>query len=142
MYDFEESLDTAATPEQLWAIYSDVPGWRRWAPQLEAVHFTGPFASGATGYATVAVGLSADVQFALENVDALKRYDVVWTVGPLLYTRMTHTIERLATGARIKHAYHTGGVMSPFNFLQAAAAHERARPGMMQVAKLAESDAR
>jgi hypothetical protein len=139
MYDFEESLDTAASPEQLWAIYSDVPGWRRWMPNLEAIQFKGPFESGAQGYATVDVGLSADVQFRLENVEPLKRYDVVWTVGPLLHTRMTRTIERLATGARITHAYHTGGVMAPFNFLQSAAAHERTRPAMIEIARLAQA---
>jgi len=47
------------------------------------------------------------------------------------------TLERTNVGTKIKHAYHTGGVMAPFNFLQAAAAHERAQPAMARIAALA-----
>ena len=71
----------------------------------------------------------------------MKRFDVVWTVGASLRTQMTHAIERTAPETKITHAYHTGGIMAPFNFLQAAAAHARARPAMARIAHLAETRA-
>jgi len=141
MYDFEETHETTATPESVWAIYTDVAGWKRWHGAIESVQFAGPFASGSEGHATVQIGLSQDIPFRIENVEPMKRFDVVWTVGPLLHTRMTHSIERTATGTKIKHAYHTGGIMAPFNFLQAAAAHDRAQPAMARIAQLAETHA-
>ena len=71
----------------------------------------------------------------------MKCFDVVWTAGPFLTTRMTHTIERSAAGTVVKHAYHTGGVMAPFAFLQAATAHGRVHAALERVARLAEARA-
>lgn len=139
MYDFVESHDTTAKLEDVWAVYADVPGWVRWHGALEAVQFTGPFESGASGVGTVAIGISQDIAFHLENVKPMESFDVVWTVGPLLHTRMTHKVERIPSGTKITHAYHTGGIMAPFNFLQAAAARDRVGPAMAAIAKLAES---
>lgn len=142
MYDFEESHDTTAKLEDVWAVYTNVGGWVRWHGALEAVQFSGPFESGAAGVGTVAIGVSQDIKFHLENVEPMKSFDVVWTVGHLLHTRMTHKVERTATGTKITHAYHTGGIMAPFNFLQAAAARDRVKPAMAAIAKLAEAGAR
>lgn len=140
MYDFQETVETSAKLEDVWAVYADVNGWLRWMPHLRALTWSGPFESGSTGVATVAVGVDAEVKFHLENVSRESdraSFDVVWTVGPLLHTRMTHTMERTPTGTRFTHAYHTGGIMAPFNFLQAAAARDRVGPAMAAIAKLA-----
>jgi hypothetical protein len=110
----------------------------QWHGALEAVEFPGPFASGSAGHATVQIGFAQDIPFHLENVEPMKSFDVVWTVGHLLHTRMTHVIERTATGTKLTHAYHTGGIMAPFNFLQAAAARDRVKPAMARIAQLAE----
>lgn len=139
MYDWEETLDTSASVQNLWAVYANVAGWTRWMPHIKSITFGGPFEAGSGGHAIVDVGLDTGVSFHLENVQPQKSFDVVWKVGPLLHTRMTHSIEPVAAGARLKHAYHTGGVMAPFNFLQASAAHERARPAMEAIAALASS---
>jgi len=139
MYDFEATHETIATLEDVWAVYTDVAGWPRWHGAIEAITFAGPFAAGSAGYATVQTGISQDIPFHLENVEPMKHFDVVWTVGHLLHTRMTHAIERTASGTKIRHAYHTGGIMAPFNFLQAAAARDRVQPSMARVAQLAEA---
>lgn len=140
MYDFRETLETDAKLEDVWAVYTDVEGWLRWMPHIRSLVWSGPFESGSAGAATVAVGVDAEVKFHLENVSRTEDaagFDVVWTVGPLLYTRMTHTLERIPTGTRFTHAYHTGGVMAPFNFLQASAARDRVGPAMAAIASLA-----
>jgi hypothetical protein len=138
MYDFEEVRTTRASLEQLWAVYADVTGWPRWHGGFDAAVLDGPFASGTAGYVTVRVIATQDVPFHLENVVPRKGFDVVWGVGPLMSTRMTHTLEEVEGGTRFKHAYHTGGIMAPFAFLQAASAHSRTRSSMDLLAKLAE----
>jgi hypothetical protein len=139
MYDFETSIETPATPAQVGAVYTDVPGWLRWLAHLERIEFAGPFESGAGGEAIVQVGLSTGVKFHLEHVEPMKKFEVVWTVGPLLHTRMTHTLTPLAAGTQITHAYHTGGVMAPFNFLQADAAKERVPLALERISELAQA---
>ncbi len=143
MYDFEEARDTSATAQDVWAVYTEVTGWPRWSVALSAVRFAGPFETGGAGVATFDnFGLAQDIPFHLEDVEPLKHFDVVWTVGPLLTTKMIHTLEPTQAGTRIKHAYHTGGVMAPFNVLQAAAAHGRVHEALARVAQLAEARTR
>jgi hypothetical protein len=120
MYDFEETRDTTASTERVWAIYTNVSGWPRWNRGIEAASMSGPFESEARGTVTISgMGIAQDVSFHLENVVSMQSFDLVWTVGPFLKTRMSHKLTPTATGCRFVHAYHTGGVMAPFAFLQA-----------------------
>jgi hypothetical protein len=44
-----ESLETQASPEKVWRIWSDTSTWPAWNPDVEAVSLDGPFATGTTG---------------------------------------------------------------------------------------------
>ena len=48
MWTHEERLEIAATPERLWALLSDVPGWKQWNAGIAAIEIHGPFAPGTT----------------------------------------------------------------------------------------------
>ena len=52
MYEFEHSVDVAATPAQIWARYTDVATWTEWDEGLEKVTLDGPFTVGSTGALT------------------------------------------------------------------------------------------
>jgi hypothetical protein len=43
----EFAIETAASPESIWARLTDVPGWTRWNAGIEEVAIDGPFAVGA-----------------------------------------------------------------------------------------------
>jgi len=43
-----ESIETPATPAQVWALFRDVAGWTRWNAGIERIALHGPFASGTT----------------------------------------------------------------------------------------------
>src|SRR5712664_1342161 len=49
MWTYEHSIETDASPESIWPLYSDVPAWPRWDQGLEWVTLSGPFAAGSTG---------------------------------------------------------------------------------------------
>jgi uncharacterized protein YndB with AHSA1/START domain len=42
------SLETAASPEEVWALFRDVQGWPRWNAGIETIALEGPFAAGAS----------------------------------------------------------------------------------------------
>ena len=49
MWEFEDSIDTPARRESVWALYTDVPGWASWNPAVGRAELDGPVAEGATG---------------------------------------------------------------------------------------------
>lgn len=42
----EESIEAAATPEQIWRLFSDVVGWKSWNSGIEDIEIHGPFEVG------------------------------------------------------------------------------------------------
>lgn len=48
MWTREASIETTATPAQIWAFFSDVAGWKAWNVGIEKIEIHGPFAKGTT----------------------------------------------------------------------------------------------
>ncbi|MES2073715.1 MAG: SRPBCC family protein [Pseudomonadota bacterium] len=48
MWTHEESIETTATPAQIWKLFSDVPGWKRWNDGIDYLEMHGAFANGST----------------------------------------------------------------------------------------------
>src|SRR5215510_12134683 len=46
MWEYEYSLDTAATPDTLWRYWSDLTTWPQWNDGIEKIAINGPFAAG------------------------------------------------------------------------------------------------
>lgn len=46
MWSHEESIVTTASPERIWALFSDVVGWKKWNAGIENIELHGPFAKG------------------------------------------------------------------------------------------------
>jgi hypothetical protein len=42
----EYAIETSATPETIWSIFRDVPGWKHWNAGIEQIEIDGPFAVG------------------------------------------------------------------------------------------------
>lgn len=46
---YRGTVEISATPERVWAVLADVPGWPRWTPTASAAEvLRGPFGEGAT----------------------------------------------------------------------------------------------
>ena len=48
MWTNEQSIETAASPEAIWRLWSDVGGWPQWNADIEHIELSGPFAAGST----------------------------------------------------------------------------------------------
>src|SRR5262245_50607911 len=47
MWATEHSIETSASPEQIWRLWADVPGWPEWNTDIERIELIGPFAAGS-----------------------------------------------------------------------------------------------
>src|SRR5262245_56628605 len=48
MWATEHSIETTASPESIWRLWSDVPSWGDWNADIERIEISGPFAVGST----------------------------------------------------------------------------------------------
>jgi uncharacterized protein YndB with AHSA1/START domain len=48
MWTNAQSIETAASPEAIWRLWSDVAGWPEWNADIERIEISGPFAAGST----------------------------------------------------------------------------------------------
>ena len=48
MWTNEQSIETRASPEAIWNLWSDVAGWPEWIADIEQIEISGPFAAGST----------------------------------------------------------------------------------------------
>ncbi len=76
----ERSVQTKASPQGVWKIWSDTSTWPQWNPDVLAMKLNGPFASGTTGTMTNKQGAHA---IQLEDVVPGKSFRLETTVIPL-----------------------------------------------------------
>jgi len=102
VYEFEHSVDTAASPPSIYRLYSDVTTWPRWDAGVTHVELNGPFAAGTTGTLTPAgqEPLPFRMIEAVENEGFIDETEIPGT-GTL---RFEHKLESMAGGGtRITH---------------------------------------
>ncbi|HEY0493833.1 MAG TPA: SRPBCC family protein, partial [Candidatus Dormibacteraeota bacterium] len=63
----ERSVETKASPQAVWTIWSDTSTWPEWNPDVQSMVLNGPFASKTTGTMTNKQGAHA---IQLEDVVA------------------------------------------------------------------------
>lgn len=49
MFIIKHTVETKATPMQVWNIWQDVENWKTWDEQIELSRIDGPFQAGTTG---------------------------------------------------------------------------------------------
>jgi hypothetical protein len=48
MWNHESIIETTASPANIWRLFSDVPGWKKWNAGIEHIQIHGPFVTGTT----------------------------------------------------------------------------------------------
>jgi hypothetical protein len=81
-----------ASPEAIWRLWSNVPGWPRWIADIDQIQISGPFAPGSTilmappGHESIELRIADAVEPEL-FVDEADLGDIV--------VRTTHRVERI-----------------------------------------------
>lgn len=110
MWQFEHSETTTASPEQLWAHYSDPVTWPRWDHGTAEVTIDGPMAAGTTGKLKPVKGPRA--RFVFTDVTPGVGFTDV-TRLPLARLTFAHVIEPVSGSSRITHRVSLSGPLSP-----------------------------
>jgi uncharacterized protein YndB with AHSA1/START domain len=107
MWTNEQSIETAASPEAIWRLWSDVAGWPEWNADIDHIEISGPFGAGSTismtpiGQEPVELRIAEAVEPDL-FVDEANLGDVV--------VRTIHRIERIEGGrSRVTYRMEISG---------------------------------
>jgi Polyketide cyclase / dehydrase and lipid transport len=107
IWEHEHTAETAASPEAVWRVLSDLDGWGSWDTSMEWVRLQGPFAVGSE-VIMKPIGQEA-ITSVIVDASANRRYaDETSMDGVTL--RFSHTLERLpAGGTRVIHRLEIDG---------------------------------
>jgi uncharacterized protein YndB with AHSA1/START domain len=93
MWTNEQSIETTASPEAVWRLWSDVAGWPEWNADIEHIEISGPFAAGSTITMTPAGQGAVELRIA-EAVEPHMFVDEA-DLGDVV-VRTIHRVERLS----------------------------------------------
>lgn len=105
----EASAVTAATPENVWALYEQVSAWKSWDHEVESSQLDGPFQAGTAGVLKPKGGPTS--KFLLTSVEPARRFSDV-TRLPLARLSFEHTLTPIPGGTRIHHRVTIDGPLA------------------------------
>lgn len=76
----ERSVETTASPQAVWKVWSDTPTWQEWNPDVQSMALNGPFAAGTTGVMKTKQGTR---QVVLSDVAPGRSFRLETSVIPL-----------------------------------------------------------
>ena len=109
-WNTEFTIDIAASPARIWALFADVPGWPHWNPGIERIELHGPFAAGTT-FEMAPPGQDAFVSTLVE-VETNRRFVDVTRVGDVV-VRVAHVIEPRGAGSHVVYSIAVEGQDAP-----------------------------
>jgi hypothetical protein len=110
MWSHEESIETTASPERIWKLFSDVAGWKKWNAGIENIELHGIFTKGSTffmqppgdeGFMSTLVDVQENEGFTDETVIGETKVLVHHKITPLSSgkTRITYSTEITGSAA-------------------------------------------
>ena len=107
MANNERSVETSATPQTVWKVWSDTPTWQEWNPDVQSMTLNGPFASGTTGTMVTKQGTR---QIQLTEVVPGRSFRLETTVIPLTRFAFECKVDGGSSGkTTISQAIRVGG---------------------------------
>ena len=101
-WDYAPSIDTAATPAQVWSVYEDVDSWILWYPGATDVRLAGDLVTGARGKVTTTQGQVLPIR--VSSVEREQGFVTETTIADDCTLLVRHTLaEQPGGGCRITH---------------------------------------
>src|SRR5947209_954573 len=107
----EASLDTKATPADVWRVWSDVNTWPEWNPDMKQSRLDGPLRLGTTGMINTRSGGKHDV--VVTHFEDGRSFELESTAMPMTKMAIRATVAPIDGGTRISQAFEPRGLLAP-----------------------------
>jgi uncharacterized protein YndB with AHSA1/START domain len=109
--EYGTSVETTASPDRVWRIWSDMTTWSQWNPNVTSMDWTGGFASGTSGVMNTPSGQHHKMQ--LVDVQPGRSFALVTAVVPGTRFRFNCRVEPSNGKTRVSQTVEVGGPLSP-----------------------------
>jgi len=105
--EYGTSVETTASPEKVWSVWSDMSTWGEWNPNVSTMDWQGGFASGTTGIMNTKAGQHHKMQ--LVDVQSARGFALVTSVVPGTTFRFNCRIEPVGAKTKVSQTVEVGG---------------------------------
>ena len=110
-HEYGTSVDTVATPDKVWRIWSDMSTWGRWNPNVTTMDWQGGFTSGTAGVMNTPSGQHH--KMTLVDVQPGRSFALLTSVVPGTRFRFNCRIEPSSGKTKISQTVEVGGLLGP-----------------------------
>ena len=107
----EASLETTASPADVWRVWSDVNRWPEWNPDMNQSRIDGPLKLGATGMINTKSGGRHDV--VVTHYEDGRSFELESTALPGTKMAIRATVTPSSGGSRITQDFEPRGLLAP-----------------------------
>jgi len=107
----EAALETKASPDRVWRVWSDVNHWPEWNPDMKESRINGPLKLGATGMIDTRSGGKHDV--VITHFEDGHSFELESTALPGTKMAIRATITPRGSGSFISQGFEPRGLLAP-----------------------------
>ena len=111
MAEYGTSVQSKATPEKVWKIWSDMSTWAQWNPNVTSMEWQGGFASGTTG--VMNTPSNQHHKMTLLDVNPGRSFALETSVVPGTRFRFNCRIEPAGSGSTVGQWVEVKGPLGP-----------------------------
>jgi uncharacterized protein YndB with AHSA1/START domain len=111
MAEYGSSVETAASPEQVWKIWSDMSTWGDWNPNVSTMEWTGGFVQGSEGIMNTKAGQHHKMKLA--EVQPGRYFALETSVVPGTRFRFNCRVENVDGKTKISQTVEIKGPLGP-----------------------------
>ena len=104
-------VETIASPEKVWRVWSDMSTWGEWNPNVSTMDWEGGFASGTTGVMNTRAGPHHKME--LVDVQPGSSFALLTSVVPGTGFRFNCRVEPAGAKTKISQTVEVGGPLGP-----------------------------
>ena len=109
--EYGTSVETAASPEQVWRVWSDMSTWGEWNPNVSSMDWQGGFVAGSTGVMNTKTGRHHRMR--LVDVQPGRSFALETGVVPGTRFRFNCRVEQVGGKTRLSQTVEVGGALGP-----------------------------
>lgn len=109
--EYGTSVDTTASPEKVWKIWSDMSTWGDWNPNVSTMDWQGGFVSGSNGVMNTPSNQHHKMQ--LVDVQPGRQFALLTSVVPGTKFRFNCRIESAGGKTKVSQTVEVGGPLGP-----------------------------